>query len=83
MILAVLIFGWATQALGYEASRMKKPSQVMPFSYVAIIFSFWADVYLFDIKFGFYSIFGMILTSSGLLSKFLIEKMEKNSGNEK
>lgn len=52
MLLCFVCFGWAAQAFVYEASRIKKPSVVMPFCYIAILFSFAADVYLFDIDFG-------------------------------
>ena len=74
MLLGVIVFGWGAQAFAYEASRMKKPSKVLPFCYVAIIFSFIGDIYLFDIDFDVISVVGMMMTSSGLLSKFLIEK---------
>jgi drug/metabolite transporter (DMT)-like permease len=48
----------------------------MPFSYITIMVSFVADIYLFGTSFNFTAIVGIILTSSGLFGKYLIEKME-------
>ena len=44
----------------------------MPFGYVGVLISFLSDTIFFKIEFDFLSIIGMILTSVGLLSKYLI-----------
>ena len=54
----------------------------MPFSYVSIIVGFLADLYLFGSSFTFLSIVGILLTSSGLVGKFLIEKYESAKDNQ-
>jgi drug/metabolite transporter (DMT)-like permease len=61
-----------TQYMIFAATALKKPSKTMPFGYVAIVTTFTADVWLFGITFDFLQIIGMVLTSVGLLSKFLI-----------
>ena len=72
IFIAYLFFGWASQLFVYEANRIKKPSRVTPFSYITIIASFIADLYIFGISYNFIAIVGIILTSSGLLGKYLI-----------
>jgi len=72
IFLGYLFFAWASQLFVYEANRIKKPSRVMPFSYITIMVSFVADLYLFGTTFNFIAIVGIILTSSGLLGKYLI-----------
>ena len=47
---------------------------MMPFGYVAIMFGFIADIYLFKTEFSWLAVIGIILTSSGLLSGYLVSK---------
>ena len=72
LLCALLITNLFTQYGIILANSIKPPSQVMPFGYVSVLLGFCADVYLFDTKFGILSIIGMILTSCGLLSGFLL-----------
>jgi drug/metabolite transporter (DMT)-like permease len=51
-----------------------KPSRVMPFGYLSVITSFLADLYIFEADFNFWTVIGIILTSLGLIGKFLLEK---------
>ena len=46
----------------------------MPLGYVCVIIGFLADVYLFDIDFGVLPILGILLTSAGLLSGYLVSQ---------
>ena len=55
---------------------MIEPSKTMPFGYLGIIVGFTADILYFKVQFDFISILGMFLTSIGLLSKLILEKME-------
>jgi hypothetical protein len=50
---------------------------MMPFGYVGVATGFIADIYLFDISFGFLAVVGIFLTSGGLLSGFLIQREQK------
>lgn len=56
-----------------------KPSRVMPFGYLSVITSFLADVYIFKADFNFWTVFGIVLTSLGLVGKFLLEKQSANN----
>ena len=76
LFLGYLFFGWGSQLFINEANRLKKPSKVMPYSYMTIIVSVIADVYLFETSFNFIIVVGILLTSSGLLGKYLIERHE-------
>ena len=50
----------------------------MPFGYVGVLVGFAADVYLFDTEFTLLPILGMILTSIGLLSGYLVNNGKEN-----
>ena len=64
------------------ANSIKVPSLMMPFGYVAVMIGFVADVYLFDTDFSWLAIIGIMLTSSGLLSGYLVSKSEVKKDNE-
>jgi drug/metabolite transporter (DMT)-like permease len=63
---------YINQNLQTRATLLKKASYIMPFGYISIVLAFISDIVLFDAHFDWLSIFGMALTSCGLLSKFLI-----------
>lgn len=68
----VVVFALFTQYMLFAATSLKKPSYTMPFGYVAIIVSFTADLLIFDIKFNLLQVVGILLTSVGLLSKYIV-----------
>lgn len=70
----MVLAGWLSQLFLITATSLAKPSKTMPLGYVTVIFGFLADIYLFKIKFTLLPIFGMLLTSVGLLSDFIINK---------
>ena len=49
----------------------------MPLGYVCIVLGFCADVYLFDTEFGVLPMLGILMTSAGLLSGYLVSKAEE------
>ena len=53
----------------------------MPFGYVTVVIGFIADIYLFGTKFSLLGAVGIVLTSTGLLSGYLITKPKKDNGN--
>ena len=59
------------------ANSMKKPSVMMPFGYVGVATGFLADVFIFDTSFTFITFMGVLMTSGGLLSGFLLHKEHK------
>jgi len=46
----------------------------MPFGYVTIVTTISADLFIFNIKFDLLQVIGIVLTSVGLLSKFLVSE---------
>lgn len=74
MFVGVVLSGFACQYLVYTSNLLKKPSKVTPFAYAGIVTGFLADVYLFQTEFSLMAVLGMLLTSSGLLGKFLMER---------
>ena len=69
----LVICSYLTQNLLARSYLLKKPSTIMPFTYITIVLSFIVDYFYFDEKFDILSIFGMLLTSSGLLIKIIIK----------
>lgn len=55
-----------------RATLLKKASYIMPFGYISIVLACISDILIFDAHFDWLAILGMVLTSCGLLSKFLI-----------
>lgn len=78
----VAVVGFMAQFLLVNAYSMIKPSKVMPIGYIGIVISFLADIYLFDTKFTLLPIIGMLLTSVGLLSDFLMNGMKKVASSD-
>jgi drug/metabolite transporter (DMT)-like permease len=66
-ITAYLMQNFTTRAI-----LLKKASYIMPFGYITVILSAIMDFTLFGNAFSSISIFGMLLTSSGLLAKLFI-----------
>ena len=60
------------------ANSLKKPSEMMPFGYVGVATGFLADLFIFDTSFTFITFMGVILTSGGLLSEFVLNAVTKN-----
>lgn len=58
----------------FAATSLKKPSHTMPFGYVTIVVTFLADLFIFRTRFDILQVIGIILTSVGLLSKFLVNE---------
>ena len=75
-LIGVAVTGYFAQFLIIKANSIAKPSIVMPFGYVSVTFGFVADVFLFDTSFTFLSIVGMILTSAGLMTEYLMNKFK-------
>ena len=73
-LIGIAITGYCAQFLIIKANSIAKPSIVMPFGYVSVTFGFFADVFLFNTSFTLISVVGMILTSAGLMTEYLMSK---------
>lgn len=51
----------------------KKPSEILAFNYVGIIYSLAIDFVLFQHQLEWMTIIGVLLTGTGLLSKFVMD----------
>jgi drug/metabolite transporter (DMT)-like permease len=71
-IFLLTLSAYFTQMFSTRALLLKKPSYIMPLSYISIVLSAITDFLLFGNSFSTLSIIGMFLTSSGLLVKILI-----------
>ena len=56
------------------ANSLKPPSIMMPFGYAGVLVGFCGDVVLFGTQFTLIPIVGIVMTSSGLLSGYLISR---------
>jgi drug/metabolite transporter (DMT)-like permease len=73
--IGVVSLALVAQYMIFTSTSMIEPSKTMPFGYLGIIVGFTADIFYFKIEFDFLSVLGMFLTSIGLLSKLIIEKI--------
>lgn len=76
-IIGFTITAYLMQNLTTRATYLKKASFIMPFNYITIILTAIMDFYLFGNSFDGLSIFGMFLTSIGLLAKIFVPWSEK------
>lgn len=79
MFFGVVISGLISQYMIFASNSLMKPSMVMPFGYVSVITSFMADLYIFEAEFNFLAVMGILLTSMGLIGKYLLEKQAKSN----
>ena len=73
-VLAVTVSTLIAQGGIVLASSIKSPSLVMPFGYVGVLVGFVADRVLFGTSFTLLPILGILMTSSGLLSGYLLSR---------
>jgi len=69
----LVISAYFAQLMNSRAIYLKKPSLIMPFGYTGIILAFLIDIIFEGAQFDFYSVIGIIMTSSGLLSTFIVK----------
>jgi hypothetical protein len=55
----------------------------MPFNYLNVILGLIVDILIFNSNYNWIIIVGMILSSAGLFSKFILLKMNKQEKNNK
>ena len=76
LIAGIIVFAFITQFLNYLANALLRPSLVMPLGYVCVVVGFLSDVYLFGTDFGILPVLGILMTSAGLLSGYLVSRSE-------
>jgi hypothetical protein len=82
LILGIVISTLFTMYGIFLANTIKSPSLMMPLGYVSVLIGFWADVSLFGTHFTFLPVVGMLLTSAGLLSGFLVTRINDRIAEE-
>jgi len=76
MFAGVVVSALLCQYMIFASNSLMKPSRVMPFGYISVIVSFVADIYIFKAEFNFLAVLGILLTSLGLIGKYLLEKQQ-------
>jgi hypothetical protein len=71
------IFAFGCQFLQTKAMFLcSSPALILPFSYVSVIFALLIDVIVFNAIYNYLMIIGMIMSSAGLFSKFILLYLE-------
>ena len=70
----LVVFAFITQNLMTRAVYLKKASYIMPFGYFAIVLACIVDTTIFGNHLDFLAYIGILLTSSGLLSKLVVKE---------
>lgn len=72
-ILCIASLAYISNYLRIKTLFKRKPSEVLAFNYTGIIYSIFLDIVLFKNNLNFLQIIGVLLTSTGLLSQFIME----------
>jgi drug/metabolite transporter (DMT)-like permease len=78
MLLAVLL-SYTSQYIRTWSVYMCSPALIQPFNYLGVVFGIIVDVVIFDISYNAITFVGVMLTSLGLFSKFLLLLFAKKS----
>lgn len=72
------LFAFLNQFYRAKAIFLCSPALVLPFNYLTVIFGVFVDIVFFDSSYSALKIFGMILASFGLFSKFILLYIQNN-----
>lgn len=70
-------FSFLLQISIAKALYLSSPAVVMPFSYVSVIFGLVIDLVIYDAKYNWLMIIGMVMASGGLFTKFIMLHYDK------
>lgn len=68
----LVIFAYLANIFRIKSLFRLKPSKIIPFNYIGIVLSILIDATIFVHKSSFIEIIGILLTSVGLLSHFIL-----------
>lgn len=68
----LVLFAFLTQYLQARAMYLCSPALILPFSYFTVILGLLIDVLVFDARYNWLMVIGMIMASVGLFSKFIL-----------
>ena len=74
----MVFFAYASHFMRIKALFLKKPSEILAFNYIGIIYSLGIDFVFFQRTLEWTTIIGVLLTGTGLLSKFVMDLFEKD-----
>ena len=77
------IFAYLTQLFRTKRIYLCSPALVMPFNYLNVILGLIVDILVFNAHYNWIIVLGMILASAGLLSKFIILKLDSLGKDDK
>lgn len=73
----MVVLAYITHLLRIKATFKRKPSEILAFNYLGILYSILIDDFYFKTHLAWITIIGVFLTGSGLLSKLLLEFINK------
>lgn len=81
--LIMVAFAFLAQYMKVRSVYMRSPALIMPFNYLTVVFGLLFDILVFESHYDWKSIIGMGLASTGLLSKFLLLKVQGDNSDKK
>ena len=74
----MVVFALFNQFFRTKAIYLCTPALVLPFNYLTIIFGVFLDIFFFGETYGGLKLFGILLASFGLFSKFILLYMHQH-----
>lgn len=69
----MVLLAYLAHMLRIKATFLRKPSEILAFNYVGLIYSILIDVLYYHTRLSFTIILGIALTSAGLMSKLAMD----------
>ncbi len=79
----MIVFAYLSHFFRVKSVFRLKPSRIAPFNYIGIILSILIDITVFGHKSSFWEVIGVLLTSVGLLSHFILALKEGEEKEDK
>ena len=69
------VLAFITTYLRVKAFYLSSPALVLPFGYVTVVLGMSIDILVLDADYNLITILGMALTSTGLFSKLILDRV--------
>jgi drug/metabolite transporter (DMT)-like permease len=72
-VIGMVLFAYLAHILRIKATFLRKPSEILAFNYIGLIYSILIDVLYYHTHLSLTTILGIALTSAGLMSKLVMD----------
>lgn len=73
----MVLFAYLAHILRIKATFLRKPSEILAFNYIGLIYSILIDILYYQTHLSLTTILGIALTSAGLMSKLVMDLCSK------